>query len=311
MRLKILQNQRCSGFFTQRSGFSARRFLFRSSLFLFLFLITCGGCVEKPREPGDEKSRVKSVNADGYTIPVFGTASEQLNYAKSLFSSPQEKSAALKVLIDRFPKDREKQGEARLELAYMHLGDDFRLADPAACRRALAAYEAITREFADLPAVRAKAYWYMGWIYTDLLKDKKRGIALYTLLAEKYPENSFSRISPVPWLRLIFPNPQKKPYTADDEHTHSWGGLALLEIVRNSDNGRERMAAFEKLWREHRGSLITGYALKEMLRRCRPSDRLVRRVRDYTRKTTVNPALKKDLTMALARLADKQSESDR
>lgn len=240
----------------------------------------------------------------GFTFPLFATATEQLSYAKSLVVNPLEKSAALNLVIEHFPQDRRYQGEARLELAYLHLGRDFRLADQQACQRALSAYEEIAREFAELPAIRAKAYWYMAWIYTDLLKEKRNGLALYALLAEKHPEDNFSRIFPVPWLKLVFPDPKIKPYTADDRYSHSWAGLALLEIVRNADEPETQEKAFQKLWLDHRHSLTTGYALKEILRSGHPMDDMAALIDEYIRGNTINTALNKDLLAGLA-----QSES--
>ncbi|MBC2711671.1 MAG: hypothetical protein HGJ94_12000 [Desulfosarcina sp.] len=270
---------------------------------LFLVLQILMGCAAEAPDVAEPSNDLTDVTVSGFTIPVFATATEQLNYAKSLSVNLLEKSAALKLIVGRFPNDRQQQGGARLELAYIHLGDDFRLADAAACEKALAAYEAIAREFADLPAVRAKAYWYMAWIYTDLLEKKEKGLALYSLLAEKYPEDRFSRIFPVPWLKLVFPNPEIKHYTADDEHTHSWAGLALLEIVRNADNPETRMNAFEKLWLEHRHSLTTGYALKEILRQPPTSETMARIVDEYVKGNTINSELNKDLLSGLAQWA--------
>ena len=163
---------------------------------LLIMLLICVGCGQQPTSVQGNEKQTRHLEIDGFDIPVFNSATEQLNYAKTLSFNPGEKTAALNLLIDRFPEDRARIGEAKLELAYMHLADDFRLASPETCRKALAAYESIASEFADLPAVRAKAFWYMGWIYTDLLKEDKKGLALYSYLAEKYPEDSFSNAFP-------------------------------------------------------------------------------------------------------------------
>jgi len=272
------------------------KFFFCSVCLLLIFLLL-SGCRDSACESDELQGRVNRVNYDSFSIPIFEAASEQLNYARSLFFNPNEKSAALKVLINRFPEDREKSGEARLELAYMYLGDDFRLADRAACERALSAYESIIGEYADIPSVFTKAHWYIGWIHADLLHDKDRGVALYSVLAENYPKNSFSRISPVPWLDLIFPSRGKKPYTADDRHICSWAGLALLEIVRNTDDKRKKMEAFETLWKEHRNSLATGYALKEILRTSAAPEKMEQMIETFIDLNAVNPKLNKDLEM--------------
>jgi len=266
-----------------------------------LVCLALAGCTAEAPDTGTPVQAPAAAAVDGFRIPVFATAAEQLNYTKSLSANPHEKEAALKLMAGRFPHDRSQLGEARLELAYLHLGDDFRLADQSVCTDALVAYEAVAREFSDLPAIRAKAYWYMGWIYTDLLKETSRGLALYALLAEKHPQDSFSRIFPVPWLKLVFPNPQVRPYTDDDRHTHSWAGLALLEIVRHAGNARLRRQAFDKLWQDNRHSLTTGYALKAILLSRTPIDEAEAVVAEYVRGNTVNVALNDDLWALLAR----------
>ena len=285
---------------TQRRPHSIPAAAFKGWLAAFLILLIGGGCDSPVRQTATTAIPPPTVTVSGFTIPVFATANEQLNYAKSLSANPMERSAALNLIPGRFPDDRLAQGETRLELAYLHLGRDFRLADAQACHRALTAYEATAREFSDLPAIRVKAYWYMAWIYTDLLKDKRKGLALYARLAETHPMDSFSRISPVPWLRLVFPDPEIKPYTADDRHTHSWAGLALLEIVRLADDPQMRQQAFEKLWIEHRRSLTTGFALKAMLHSPTQPDDIAAIVAEYIAGNGINAALNEDLTAALA-----------
>jgi len=277
-----------------------RSILVCGRIFLICILTLLAGCAEQSGEPEGTHRAVQRADYNGFSIPLFSTATAQFNYAKSLLANPEVKAAALRVLIERFPENRREMGEARLELAYMQLGDDFRLADHAACRRALKDYAAIAGEFSDLPAVFTKALWYRGWIHADLLDEKEKGIAIYSDLAEKYPGHSFSRISPVPWLDLIFPNPRTEPYTADDRHTHSWAGLALSEIVRLADDNTRRTAAFEKLWREHRGNLATGYALREILKRSDSPGELSQKIFTFIELNTVNPALNRDLVSHLA-----------
>ncbi len=278
-------------------------------LISLLVMLPLAGCNMQPPDAREPTDAPVAITVSGFSVPVFATADEQLSYAKSLSANPREKSAALNLVIGRFPNDRRHIGETRLELAYLFLGSDYRLADVRACERALAAYEAIAGEFSDLPAIRAKAYWYMAWIYTDLLEDRPRGLTLYALLAEKFPEDSFSRIAPVPWLKLVFPNPEIKPYTADDRRTHSWAGLALLEIVRNAPDRHTQQQAFETLWLEHRHSLTTGYALKSLLDNQPPDERMASIVTEYINGNTTNSALNSDLLASLTgRLAEAMSD---
>ena len=109
-------------------------------------------------------------------------------------------------------------------------------------------------------------------------------------------------------LYYVIPDPEIKPYTADDRHSHSWAGLALLEIVRHADDSQTRKEAFEKLWRGHRHSLTTGYALKEILRRRLVPDEIDLFVDEYVTGNTINTALNKDLLASLKqRNAEKMS----
>ncbi len=273
---------------------------FGLGILLITALLFGGGCGQQPAQPGDDPNRIRSVTFEDYTLPVFETADKQLNYAKSLFPRHQEQATALRYVIQRFPDNRAKIGEAKLEMAYLHLGSDFRLAPRSACLQALEAYKSVIQQFSDIPPVSAKAVWYMGWIHTDLLQDKAKGLALYHALAENYPDSRFSRIRPVPWLELIFPNPIKKPYSADDKHQHSWAGLALLEIIKHTEDEAQRRAAFDKIRQKHPASLTTGYALREILQRASHVGDLAAIVKNYVDQNTVNPELNRDLTSLAA-----------
>ena len=61
------------------------------------------------------------------------------------------------------------------------------------------------------------------------------------------------------------------------------------------------MAAFEKLWEDHRDNLATGYALREILKRSDAPEKMAHRVEDYVKLNRVNPELNTDLQFYLAR----------
>ena len=270
-----------------------------AAMLLAGWLVTACGAEKPHSDHAKGPVEIQQIQMDGISIPVFQSAGEQYHYAKSLSGRPLEKAAALKVLTRRFPEDRTKTGHARLELAYLKLGSDFRLAKTSDCRAALREYEKIVREYEGLSSICVKARWYMAWIYTDLLGDKEKGLRVYTFLAQHYPNESYSRVSPVPWLELVFPDNGEKPYSADDRAINTWASLALLEIIRNTDENRQKREAFDQLWSRYRQSLTTGYALREMLYSGEDSERMAGYVREYVTFSTVNPELTKDLQSLL------------
>jgi tetratricopeptide (TPR) repeat protein len=279
------------------------RIIFGSVMIWFLF---CSGCqpgisqkAESP--PGD----IKKIDFNGFSIPVYPTAAEQLVYAKSRIADIKEKEAALKLVLSRFSQDAHACALTRLDLAYLALGSDYRLADQTACRQALALYHQITRTYVNLPGVCAKAYWYMGWIYTDLLGDKENGTAMYRQVIEQYPSEPITIESPVSWLWLVYPErPEKSLATRDRQH-YSWAMLALLEMVKNDEDPSRRRKALMRLWSLKSAGHITGLALLSVLNSGNPgklnTDKAIMRIaREYIQQNSANKLLIRDIEMTLA-----------
>lgn len=202
---------------------------------------------------------------EGYDIPQFQTAKAHLDYAGSLVSDSRHKAAVLKFLLSRFPESRKETGRAAMELAYLGLGDDYRLAGRKECENALAAYEKIMTLYSDFPEICAKTCWYMGWIYTDLLNDRKRGIRMYLKVRELYPKQSIKAVSPVPWLPLVSGDEGRKNPVVNRKKPFTWDSLALLEIVKNSRKTDQRFSALALLRKDYPESLPTGFALLSLL----------------------------------------------
>ena len=192
-------------------------------------------CTQPPIDDTKETTAaLQTVTRDGYAFELFATPEQQLQYSRTWATDPNKKRVALELLIERFPDAKAIRADAELELAYLALGADYRFADSAACQRALAKYQRIASQYTDLPSVCAKAHWYMGWIFADLLKQRRKAIDHYQMIIDHYPDATLSSI-------------------------------ALLEIIRKSENEDEKWIAFEKLWSGDRTSLAMGYAFRALV----------------------------------------------
>lgn len=241
----------------------------------------------------------QTVSWNGYTIEVFPTAEEQFRYARSWFSDPSEKQAALEMLIETFPKARSVRGQAELELAYLTLGADYRFADPAACTRAINRYKQIVTDYSALAPICAKAYWYMGWIYADLLKDSQRGIENFQIVVDRYSTVTLILEPPVPWVSLVLEDTNSQGTKWYSKPTYSWGSIALLEIIRNSREVKDKLQAFETLLTYYRTSLSTGYALCHLLNHKPVVTAAAKPARQYLQDLRPNHPLSENIREAL------------
>ncbi len=229
---------------------------------LWLFLLA--GCSNESQPlPEPEKSHPKVVHKNGYTIPKLASAREQLNFALSRVSDYRERKTALKLVGELFPAARMEKAEASLELAYLSLGKDFRLAGRQECLDTVAKYESIIDQYQDFPPICAKARWYIAWIYMDLLHDKERGINNYWRVVREYPHEGFL---PAPHLRWqeIFAR-QAKRETTFLSAREQWAAIALLELARNIDDPKERLEAVEELVADYPASRAVMYGLMILL----------------------------------------------
>jgi len=244
-------------------SFSAWKALMPVLITLTMAFIQCN---EPPHE-SFQKQRMEpeTITYNGYSILFYSTPEEQLRYAQEWSSDSQERRAALEVLIQRFPESKSVRAEAELELAYLALGTDHRFADEAACKQALEKYRQIIARYSNLAAVCAKAHWYMGWIHSDLLGQKRIAIEHYQTIAQRYDEARLNLEPPVPWVSLVLPQTKNETPAVYERPTYRWGSIALLEIIRNSTHEEEKWQAFQTLWLDYNDSLATGYALRALL----------------------------------------------
>lgn len=212
------------------------------------------------------RSARKTVSHHSHDIEIFDSAEAQYRYARAFYFDPKKKQAALEVLVEFYPVAKSILAEAELELAYMTLGADYRFANRTACLSAIEKYRRIADEFSELPAVGAKAHWYMGWIYADLLGQKSRALAHYQTIVSNYPDATFKLESPVPWLTLVLSQPPEERRRIYEHSVYSWRSIALLEIIRNTEDEKAQWTAIKMLWSDDRNGPATGPALKHLLR---------------------------------------------
>jgi hypothetical protein len=266
-------------------------------------------CTEQPAAPiksATESVGVETVTRNGYTIELFATPEQQLQFTRTLFADSNQKRTALEVLIERFPEAKTVCAEAELELAYLVLGDDYRFSDSAACLGAIEKYQQIASHYGDLPPVCAKAHWYMGWIYADLLKQKRKAILHYQLIVKRYPDATLSLKPPVPWVGSVLPQAIEKPMAVYEYPNYKWSSLALLEIIRISTDEDEKWNSFEKLWSGDRASLAMEFAFRALVVDS-PSlaQRVAPRARVYLEAQLFSQPIAEDIRAALESLNSK------
>ena len=226
-----------------------------------------------------------------------------MQYARTWFDDYKEKQAALEMLIERFPEAKTVRAEAELELAYLALGVDYRFVDSTACRRAIEKYQRIAAQYAELPLICAKAHWYLGWIYVDLLHLKREGLVHYQTIVAQYPEATLNMKPPVPWAGLVLPQAIDRPMAVYEYPSYKWSSFALLEIIRNGQREDEKWSAFEKLWSRDRSSPAMGYAFRALLYDS-PSlaRKAAQRAKVYLEAQLFSPPLADEVRVALASL---------
>lgn len=289
--------------------FSYRNLL--PAMLAMLMLLSLPGCKQTQTSSVLMANRktLSVVQVGGFQVPVFPTAEEQLNYTHSWFESLEEKKAALVAVARFFPKATEQKGAAALDLAYLTLGRDYRLATTENCKEAIDRYQQIVKEFHDLPQICAKATWYIGWISCDLLRDCRKGLTMYRTVVNNYPDERLNLTPTVPWVTFIIP---KNSAVKEDQTTAIplWADLARIEIIRHADTAATAEKAFFEIWNGDRNKQVEGIALKLLLQRPDLRRKIVPYAETYLQQTSVDTALQNDIRSVLARLRQ-QSEGGR
>ncbi len=243
----------------------------------------------------------RSLVKKGYTIPLFSSPEEQLRYAKRWFSDPKEKKAALETLIENFTGDIGVRAEAELELAYLALGADYRFASRRECGLAIDHYKKVMERYSDMPGIRAKAIWYIGWIFSDLLNDRQQAAVYYQKVVDEYPKVTLSIKPPVPWVSLVLPQIEDRPKAVYARRNYYWASIALLELVRIHDDETKKWSAFEMLYSDYRSSLATEYAIRDLLK---GSPEMVRRTVPYAKSHLESVLFHRAIAREISRLIE-------
>ncbi|MEE4240577.1 MAG: tetratricopeptide repeat protein [Desulfopila sp.] len=233
---------------------------------LLLLLVTLlFSCSEMPSEGSGVDEEPHLIEIDGLQLPVFGTAEEQLNYTRSWFAETDAKKAALQALLHLYPESRRYCALAELDLAYLELGDDYRFAPRRTAFAAIKAYRNVVQRYPDFPDISAKAYWYIAWIYSDLLNDRHRGIKYYQRVADTFPDEEVTLLPSAPWFSIIYPDRERSTLLSPQENY--WAALALVEIIRYTENDETAWNSFQQLWQNYRKTVSTGVGLRLILER--------------------------------------------
>ena len=264
-------------------------------LLSFLSAMILNGCGDQSTSISFPKSELPVILFQGFNIPQFPTAKGQLNYAKSGFPNPEEKKAAFNVLFHIFPEAKTECGNAALYIAYMNLGYDYRFANRKNYTNAIKAYHDVINNFKKYPQITVKAYWYLGWIYCDLLQDKEKGISYYWRIVENYPDIKTGISSPVPWVSLVYPMTIKGSPPPKDKTKNQWAGLALLEIIRHASDKTEVYNAFDILWKTYQKSIPTGLAIKSLLQNITTAQKALPYIEPYLALNIANIYLAREI----------------
>ncbi|TKB09997.1 hypothetical protein [Desulforhopalus sp. IMCC35007] len=213
----------------------------------FLLIVISCSCQQAPQNESQQRDAIFYEQIDNFNIPKLKTANEQLAFARASIEEGPQKLAAFKAVALFYPQAREQKGFAALEIAYLHLGDDYRLARKEECIQALQQYREIASLYQDIPAISAKALWYHGWILTDLLHHISEGRQSYIELIQRYTDEKISILAPAPWTSLNLDEKTRshQPYLRETGFT--WGELALLELIRNSPSAEPALHYYNNL----------------------------------------------------------------
>lgn len=269
-------------------------------LFLLLLLLPSAGCQSSPPNERAAENAPRSVTVDGRNVPVFTTPEEQLTYARSSFDEAPDKTAALKALELLHPKAHHHAAQAALELAFLELGDDYRLADSDQYTLAKIDYLELLAKYSDFPAIAAKALWYLGWISCDLQNDHQQGIAYYQRLITLYPHEILSFLAPAPWLTIHPAAPDQKQPAAYPKAVLTWADIAHLEIIRNSSARDQAWQSFAAIQQAGGDEIFKASALKILVERHGFEPKSEELTRAYLAQQGADAGLSNDLLLALS-----------
>ena len=158
---------------------------------------------------------------------------------------------------------------------------------------------ASSQKYPDLPAIAAKALWYLGWISCDLESDNQQGIHWYQRLIALYPDEKLSFVVPAPWLTIRPADPDLKQHIAYPKTVLTWADIAHLEIIRHAASRDQAWQSFAAI-KARAGEVFAATALKVLVERHGFDAKSERLAREYLAKPGADTILKNDLLLALS-----------
>ncbi len=274
------------------SNFSDLLALLRLSLIIPVLLF---GCNERAADTPGTQTEPSFLEINDVQVPVFSTAEEQLNYTRSWFAEIRERRAALQAFLEIYPEEKRFCGLVSLDLAYLEICGDYRFAYDYACFAAIKAYMNILDNYSEFPEIMAKAHWYIGWIYSDLLGEYKKGIVEFKKIVTRYPQEDVTLLPPAPWVSIIYQNDENVRMALSKRSANSWGALALVEIIRHAGDEEIGWSAFQQLWRDYRHNVAAGFGLRLVLQKRYHTGETIEMAREYMEKEFSNVHLLGDI----------------
>lgn len=239
-------------------------FLLLSLLCLIVPGLLSGCRRESPPQAAVPQIQQSARQVDGIAIPVMPTAAEQLLFAGSNLHDPAVKKAAFKAVFEFHPDAGPEQKRAALELAYLQLGEDYRLATQDQCRQALASYAEIFKKYGVDPEVAAKALWYQGWIYSALLADPAAGEKYFRQIIHTYPLAIIEYQPAPPWLNLE-EDPQVHTSPPPNGSSLRWADLAGIELIRNTVDDHQATTLTARMLQKSPQQPLSSLLVKNLL----------------------------------------------
>ncbi len=283
----------------------------RVAILIVMFLFCFSACKNNESDQSSLTPTRATLQINDVQVPIFPTAKEQLNYTHSWFARLTEKRVALQAFISLYPQEKRLCGLAALDLAYLELGGDYRFALQHDGFAAIKAFTAILNDYGEFPEIAAKAHWYIGWIYSDVVGEKEKGLEHYQVIAEKFPLEKIVLLPPASWVSIIYQNETVATTSMQKGRSSYWAALALLEIVRNSANADTAWEAMKTLWQNYRDNIATGSALRLMLKRRFHVHQIAQMTGAYMENDFSNVYLLSDLQKELNAIAEGKGGAER
>lgn len=257
--------------------------------------MVAAACSSPPEQLAVSRSELPEIIQDGISLPRFSTAADQLNYARSGLTDKKRKLAALRAVPALFPQSRPQCGQAAMGLAYLHLEPEYRFATDLDIRQAANDFAAVLAEYGDIPGIRAKTLWYLGWIHTELKQDVPTGLGFYWQIVRDLSYVPMNLSPTAPWVNLVYPSQPARKALKPAPPKKYWEAVALLEIVRYTRNSAEAARALGVLMDRHPTSQATGLALKHLLADPELAPAALQHAAAYLAQPPSNPYLARDI----------------